>query len=201
MEVVTFHVGGPCVYAPVMIRSAKRFGYRVVMMTDDATPIPEGVDEVVRIPWDGKALMVYRLRHLMEYPRDALFVDTDVVFKRDVSEVMARDFSVALTKRGGVILDPNGVNIVESMPYNAGVMFSKDRNFWARAYRASTYLSPQGRDWYGDQIAIAHAAAHYPRLLELSCDEYNYSPSRKDEDVSGRAIVHYKGKRKPWMLE
>jgi hypothetical protein len=38
-------------------------------------------------------------------------------------------------------------------------------------------------------------------VLELSCNEFNYSPSQELEDVSGKYVVHYKGKRKKWMLE
>lgn len=31
---------------------------------------------------------------------------------------------------------------------------------------------------------------------------YNYSPARRDEDLSGKFVVHYKGEtRKKWMLQ
>lgn len=201
MEVVTFHVGSECLYAPIMIKTARRYGYTITFLTDEETPVPDGVDHVVRIPWDGKELMVYRLKHLAEFPRDACFVDTDVVFRKDVRAVMDREFSVALTRRREVILDPNGVNLTERMPFNAGVMFSKDREFWQRAYQASAMLNPAAKDWYGDQLAIAHVATGYPGLLELECSEFNHSPNSRFEDLTGRAIVHYKGRRKDWMFD
>ncbi len=199
MKVAFLHVGEDLRLPSIMAASAKRLGYALVQMTDERTPAVPGVDALARLPWDGERLMTYRLQHLAALPEPALIVDTDVVIVRDVSAVWEHEFDVALTRRAGPALDPTGVDLAEVMPYNTGVMFSRSQAFWQRCYDLCREFPPEAQRWYGDQYAVRFAAPEF-KVLELPVDPYNYSPATAAEDVSGKLIVHYKGKRKEWML-
>lgn len=199
MKVAFLHVGDDLRLPTLMAASAKRLGYALVQMTDERTSAVPGVDAVVRLPWDGERLMTYRLQHLAALAEPALIVDTDVVFVRDVRHVWEQEFDVALTRRDGPALDPNGVDLAEVMPYNTGVMFSRSQPFWQRCHELCSGFPPEVQRWYGDQYAVRFAAPEF-KVLELAVDPYNYSPGSADEDVSQRYVVHYKGPRKEWML-
>lgn len=63
-------------------------------------------------------------------------------------------------------------------------------------------LPEQERKWYGDQLAVAHVVRSGKfKVLTLPCDIFNYTPRTELDDLSDRAIVHYKGKRKEWLLK
>lgn len=182
------------------VRKAMPF-VKIVQQTDDVTPAI--VDDVVRIPWDGMKLMTYRLQHLSAMPAgDTLILDTDVWVQQDVTNVFEdRNFDVALTKRDGSIMW-RGIDIAKLMPYNTGVMFSRNPRFWQKAHAWCSKAQEEIQNWFGDQMAVKGVCDQF-NVLELPCEEFNYTPSSKDEDVSNRAIVHYKGAagRKQWMLE
>jgi hypothetical protein len=199
MRVAFLHVGADLRLPAVMAASAKRLGYALLQMTDERTPAVPGVDAVVRLPWDGERLMTYRLQHLAALESPALIVDTDVMLMRDVRAVWDREFDVALTRRTGPVLDANGVDLAEVMPFNTGVMFSRCQAFWQRCHEHCRGFPPEVQRWYGDQYAVRFAAPEF-KVLELAVDPYNYTPSSPDEDVSQRYVVHYKGERKAWML-
>lgn len=200
MNVAFLHVGDDSRCAEIMVRSVRGMGHQVLQMTDGTTPKVKGANDVKRLVMD-EPLMPYRLKHLALLPDfEWLLLDTDIVMQKDVSKVWDKEFDVALTKR----FEPvpfQGYDITRIMPYNTGVMFSRSRNFWRDAYEQCLTLDPQFWEWWGDQISVFLAARDGGyKLLELDCNEYNYSPKSQDEDVSGKAIVHYKGaNRKEWM--
>src|SRR5690348_8439919 len=113
----------------------------VIQLTDMDTPEVPGVDDVIRLPWDGTGLMRYRLQHLSALgDQKFLTCDADVIFKRPLADVWAKDFDVALTYRTRKIelkIDfrgyDKGTNLTETMPINTGVMFSKCSAFWSEA--------------------------------------------------------------------
>lgn len=198
MLVGFLHVGPDDRLPRLMVESAKRFGYELLQMTDEETPAL--VDNVVRLPWNKKHLMTYRMAHLAALDEPLCVVDTDVIFVRDVSDVWQRDFDVALTRREGPILDKNGVDVAKLYPYNTGVMFCRNPEFWRRASGICSGLSESLQTWYGDQESVKQAAPYF-RTLELDVNEWNYSP-RSPEDKPGTArILHYKGpQRKSWLI-
>ena len=58
----------------------------------------------------------------------------------------------------------------------------------------------EAHEWYGDQLAIKFISdKNQYKVLELPCDEYNYTPGSKEErkDVY---VYHFKGQRKDWMM-
>jgi hypothetical protein len=81
------------------------------------------------------------------------------------------------------------------MPINCGVMFSRSPAFW---HACLEWCSGKDVGWYADQLAVAAVWKRF-NVLRLHCDNFNYTPRSRDEDVSSRYAVHYKGKRKEWM--
>jgi hypothetical protein len=197
MKVAFLHVGKDMRLARIMAASARQFGYDLIQMTDEATDAVDRWCEVRRIPWDGKRLMTYRMRHLAGLQTPAMVVDTDIIFRKPVHDVWARDFDVALTKRE-TVLDSTGFNVASVMPYNTGVMFCREPAFWAMAWKRCAELPEQQQDWYGDQLSVAYAAPYFD-TLELPCDEWNCTPNGPEHEPDAR-IWHFKGKRKDWML-
>lgn len=199
MKVGFLHVGADIRLPEIMVCSAKGvMNCPVVQMTDDVTPRVPGVDEVIRSTWNKKELMLYRLQHLANLDGEFLILDTDIIVQRDIRKDIGK-CDAMLTRRLGPIFDKDGIDVVKEMPYNCGVMFCRNRAFWKKCLDILDGLPQEKKEWYGDQIAIRDAAPFF-NVQELPCDEYNYTPLHRAEDVSRKAIVHYKGIRKDWML-
>lgn len=169
----------------------------VTHMTDKATP---KLDADVRVEAaQNLPLMTYRMRHLAGLPAgEWVILDTDVVVQRDLAGV-ANGYDACLTRRE-VCYDRDGNNVAEWMPYNTGVMWCNSPAFWRDAYKVCGKLPERLQKWYGDQVSVrlvAESGRH--KVREVDVNPWNYSPEREDEDVSGVAVVHYKGKRKGWM--
>jgi lipopolysaccharide biosynthesis glycosyltransferase len=197
VKVGFLHVGQDDSLARIMVESARAFGYDLIHMTDEETPAIDGC-HVVRIPWDKTRLMTYRLHHLAELAEPNLCVlDTDIIIRRDLSDVWALDFDVALTRRG-VTLDTNGQDVAVAMPYNSGVMFCREPAFWAEAHMVCAGFPDKFQTWYGDQLAIKQAVTGF-ELLELDVRSWNYSPRFEGDYPEQARVLHFKGKRKDWM--
>lgn len=146
--------------------------------------------------------MTFRMMHLSELAGEWITLDTDIIVLKDLREVFNKgyDFDVALTRRYGKILDQDGIDIVAYMPYNTGVMFSRNRQFWKDAYKALLKMPESAHKWWGDQLSVRLAVeSNRYNVLELNCDEYNYSPNSEKENKDVY-VLHFKGKRKDWML-
>ncbi len=201
MIVAFLHVGADDSLARIMVESVRSvMSCRIVQMTDSASPRIEGVERQ-EMDYDGQHLMTYRMRHLSLLPDVPLVtLDTDIIVQRDLTPILDREFDVALTKRRGRIMWGE-YDMAQACPYNSGVMFSKSRLFWRDCRDLCESMPDNLQRWWGDQLAIrAGAESGKYRVLELECDEYNYTPADENEDVSSRAVVHYKGPRKQWML-
>lgn len=196
MLVGFLHVGPDDSMARLMVKSAIRLGYDLLQMTDEDSPVIEGVGRIVRLPWNKRQIMLYRMRHLALTSEPMLVVDTDILFVKDVSDVWEQDFDAILTKREGPIWDKNGQDVAKIYPYNCGVMFCRNPAFWRRAYEICQVLPDELKDWYGDQEAIKWAMRDF-NVLELPCREWNYTPPSPDKLGDAR-ILHLKGGRK-WM--
>jgi lipopolysaccharide biosynthesis glycosyltransferase len=198
---ITFmQVGSDTQLANLMVASVRKAmpDARIIQLSDMDSPEVQGIDEVIRKPYSGY-LMTFRLIHLAALRGEWITLDTDIIVKKDIREVFSKPFDVALTKRTNKILDANGVNIVEIMPYNAGVMFSRNHIFWEQALESLMRMPESAHKWYGDQLAIrVMVDSDHFNLLELDCNTYNYTPSDADErkDVH---VYHFKGNRKDWM--
>ncbi len=206
ISVCFLHVGPDHAIPSFMVASVKAAmpDAEVVQMTDQATPPVPGVDSVLRHEWDGRKLMIYRLAHLAALERPAcVILDTDVIVQRSLAPVFERPFDVALTVRHEAVktLDKTQ-NLTPEMPYNTGVMFSREPRFWKAALERCRALPGKQHDWWGDQLSVKQVAdSGQFNVVELPCEVYNYSPSTENEDVSERHVVHYKGARKLWMKQ
>lgn len=200
------HIGKISKVAQIMVASVKKAmpAARIVQMTDTDTKPVTGVDDVIRKRYDGKFPMPYRLLHLKDFPEtDAIFLDTDVVVQKDLSPVFESEFDIGLTVRDEPVVDPEGIDITITMPYNTGVMFSRPsgRPFWEAAYRHCLAFSDYEKEWWGDQLSVkAVADTTTLKLKTFPCSLYNYTPEKSGQDLGEKFVVHYKGARKEWML-
>lgn len=201
-RVASFLLVGNQPWCERMVRSVKTVtGYRIVQMSDLETSKVNGVDEVVRIGKDME-LMPFRLLHLASYPHDEMLIlDTDILLRKPVEDVWARDFEIALCHREESKLTIQGTDfdVAKMMPFNTGVMFSRSQEFWAHC---AVWLSEQpleNQKWWGDQMAVAQMAPKF-RTLVLPSQEFNWTPKSADDQSDAR-VWHYKGtNRKEWML-
>jgi len=206
ISVCFLHVGPHHAIPSFMVASVKAAmpGAEIVQMTDQVTaPVP-GVDSVVRHEWDGAKLMIFRIAHLAALERAAcVILDTDVIVQRSLAPVFEQAFDVALTVRHEPVKTFDKTrDLAAEMPYNTGVMFSREPRFWKAALECCRGLPEKQHDWWGDQVSVkAVADSGQFNVLELPCDVYNYSPSTESEDVGARHVVHYKGARKVWMKQ
>ena len=194
MRVAFLHARQNPIFAEIMIRSVRKHmpGIEILQLTDDDTPAIDGCT-VIRKTW-MKNPMVFKMSHLADLSGETIILDTDVIVQADLREVFEYPFDVALTKRKGPILDSNGVDVTKLMPYNCGVMWSRNPAFW----KACVDWCAPDVGWYADQMAVANVSPMWETYV-LDAEVWNYTPSSKHEDVSTKKAVHYKGLRKEWM--
>jgi lipopolysaccharide biosynthesis glycosyltransferase len=200
-KVVFLHVGDDNKLPELMVKSVLKAmpGVEIVQLTDLHTKQVKGASSVVRKPFNGY-LMTFRMEHLADLTGNWITFDTDIIVNDDLSHVFDTYFDVALTKRYGKILDERGKDIVQMMPYNTGVMFSRNPQFWKEAYRLLLKMPESAHKWWGDQLSVRLVAdSKKYKMLELPCDTYNYSPKNLD-DHKQCLVLHFKGARKEWIL-
>jgi hypothetical protein len=211
---VGFYYAGPAGtdhvrLAQLLIASVRRTmpGVGIVQFTAPASARVPGVDHVEVEP--AAPIALARLRAYAQCFGDWLLVDTDVIVQQDVRPIFEREstdpwpwFDVAVADRSGSLRPKEiGSKFMTRMPYNAGAVFSRTAAFWQAAVERLERLSPKAQAWMGDQQAMCDVIAGATFRVRLLPSRYNYSPHRRDEDVSGQAILHFKGPRKAWLLE
>jgi hypothetical protein len=174
---------------------------RLTHFTDLVTAPIVGVDDVLRRPM--LPIAHARIDAYAAVEGDWLFLDTDVIVQENVSDVFRQSFDVAVSDRVGTLRDVDyGTKFMALMPYNSGVMFSRCQAFWRAALQAVDGYSPKRKVWMGDQQALCDVIASGRFAVAVLPSRFNYPPHRHDEDVSDKAILHFKGKtRKSWMLQ
>jgi hypothetical protein len=186
-----------------LIQSVRRAMPRaaIVHLTDEATMPMAGVDEVRRRAGGPIALACLEA-YAHAGPGPWLFVDTDVIVQRDVSSVFEEPFDIAVADRVGTLRPKEqGTKFMARMPHNKGAVFSRSSAFWFDAAALLRTMSEVRQDWMGDQVAMNLTIAAGRYRVRVLPSRYNYPPHRRDEDVSDKAILHFKGARKAWMLE
>lgn len=175
-------------------------GAVIYQLTDFDTPCVAPVDVILRSKMNVP-MMSFKLSMVQQLPEPMIIIDTDMIVQNDLSHIFNSDFDVALTKRyRDVAFRESGKSINDLMPYNAGIMFSKNRDFWKDCHEACLRMSPEQQKWWGEQLALAEVVktGKY-KVLELPGETYNYSPDSPEDDTSDKACIHYKGERKLWM--
>lgn len=139
------------------------------------------------------------LRLMMAIDGDLISLDYDIIVQDDLTHVFDASFDVAFTSRPQ---DDKTVSKSLKASYNMGVVFSRSPEFWRRA-RELYMIQPDRDGWLASQSLVSQIAVFLSdrfNVKEIPGEIYNYSPSARDEDVSMRKIVHYKGNRKYWMI-
>lgn len=206
MKVGCFHVSRGVTpherLARILIASVRQWmpTVPIVHFTDTATRALTGVDEVRRRPAGPIALGCLDA-YAAAGEGDWLFVDTDVVIQRDVRWIFDRSFDLAVASREGTLLEKEvGTTFMASMPHNKGAVFSRSPAFWRAAAAHLRTLSAKRQEWMGDQVAMNAVIASGAFTIEILDPRYNWPPKHAD-DVRDKAILHYKGKRKAWILD
>jgi len=174
----------------------------IVQFTDDQSPEVKGVDDIHRIGGD-LPMAIRRMTHHSRVSGEWLFVDTDVVIKKDVRKVFLDDFDIALTDREGTITNEH--KYAQVMPYNIGVVFSRSPNFWKFVVDTLKTVPPNFQHWEGDQRVICEMmklGLHRKYGFNVKIipgRQYNYPP--KSEDDTDASILHYKGNRKKYLFK
>lgn len=197
------------VLADMMLRSVRKHmpSVEVVQLTDEKSPAVYGVNEVRRLPDAPRD--VQRVEHLCRCEGDWVFVDTDVLFQRDVSGVFdyhwtARDWDIGLCDRDGCLVEgEDELEFIKATPYNLGVIFSRSRAFWRATKEKLLAMSPERQDWLGIQFGACEVIADgWHGLYILPGKFYNYAPHDTKDEAKDASIVHYKGPfRKRMMLD
>jgi len=195
-------------------REASDGKLNIIQLSDRTTQVLPTADAIMRSDVRESELIYSKHRlyaaYMREASHDVVILDTDIVVQEDLAGVFG-DWDIGLTLR-----DPSD-RLRQVMPFNEGVIFcratSAARRFWGAVLHTYRQLPVALRRWSGGQVSLGILLRRYlePQdgdLLEvhgiriklLPKDIYNYAPQREDEDLSGRAIVHYHGGRKQWML-
>jgi hypothetical protein len=237
LDIVSFHVDlprapsgihGQIDYASVLALSFESARLRAphartLLLTDEATRVPEGIDEVVREPIDRNRLMYERMRVQSRFlqrrdpGRATVFTDSDVVVNLDPAPIFAEDFDVGLTWRTGL----------PDAPFNGGMIFvapgEAGARFFAEAIRCYDALAddaarkavfPQDlRAWWGDQFALAAMVGYREfgertgegirvngvRVRFFPCETHNFTMEGGNHEVAAlrrKYFIHFKGNRK-----
>lgn len=205
MTVGFFHVGPA---GSVHVRLAERLvasvrrvmpNVPIVQMTDSETPAIAGVFHVERR--EPRPIAIGTLEHFAACDGDWLLVDTDVIVQADVRHIFRHPFDIAVATREGTLRRREvGKKFMDRMPFNKGAVFSRSPAFWAAA--ADLRLqSEKAQAWMGDQQSMNTIIRSGAFKVITLPSGYNYPPLTAREDVSRHQILHYKGDRKPWMLE
>lgn len=176
-------------------------GVPVAHFTDLTTAPVKGADVVLRR--NVLPIATARVDAYASVSGEWLFIDSDVIVQVDVRRVFDQVFDVALADRRGTLRpeDAEG-KCVTAMPYNSGVIFSRSPAFWQAALVRIAELSVKRQGWMGDQQAMCDVIASGAFDIKVLPSTYNYPPHRHDENVSDKAILHFKGRsRKDWMLD
>jgi hypothetical protein len=185
--------------ARVMCESVRKAmpGVRIHQLTDLGTPSLTFVDAVQRV--DLTDLIDFRFQHLARFPEDMICLDYDCIVQRDIGAVFDQPFDLAFTRRPKADRTASQ-GAAAAMPHNLGVIFQRTsgKAFWSEM---SEEWTKGEYNWLAGQMLVSQKIAKGDfNILELPGEYYNYTPSKPDEDLRARAVVHYKGNRKHWMV-
>jgi len=192
----------PYALADRMIASVRATmpAYTITQLTDLTSPPCDGIDDLRRLP--PGPMLERRIEHYsLCTAADWLLLDTDVELRADVSSVFPpHPFDVALADRNWPHL-PQGDAVMHTMPFNTGVVFSRNPAFWLDVLAVWRAYPPEARDWMSEQRAVYHVVRTGRYLVQILPGQiYNYPPASPEDSCIGAKIVHHKGPRKDWWL-
>ena len=175
----------------------------ILMVTDDATPPIKGVHKIFRVD-RNVPLMTWRMKvHQMAHQmaEEILFLEPDVrIVDANLMEVFdKKDFDVAITGREIDVMW-EGEMISKTCPYTLGATFSRSAEFWRECKLACQKLDAKDQEWIGDMKALAEVVnSGNFKVKVLDGSVYNHVPNDPHEAQTAK-VLHYKGKRKDWLL-
>jgi hypothetical protein len=189
-------------HAALLVREVRQVmpSARIVQLTDQRTDRLPGVDDVRRC--EHGPMLQRRMEHYAACDGEWLLVDTDVSVRKDVTDVFEHGgFDVALTDRDWPH-DPQTADMLRTMPFNTGVVFSRTPEFWRDVLRVWLGYEESARDWMSEQRAVyAVVRSGRYRVKILPGAIYNNPPATEADEHPDAALVHYKGPRKAWMTK
>lgn len=157
---------------------------------------------IVKLPDAGGPLALAVLQAYASVTGEWLFLDTDTIVQRDVRHVFDEAFDIAVADRAGTLTEADrSGTALQAMPFNKGAVFSRSQLFWDHSLAVLQAMSLSRQAWMGDQIGMNLTISGGKFLVKILPNSYNYPPQSAQEDVSDKHVLHYKGRRKAWMLE
>jgi hypothetical protein len=215
-NIVFLHSGKDPHQPSLMVRSFRKHNpeFRIVQVSDADSPAVNGVDEVVRHANTERQLMLLRMRCFAAMPVDepTWFFDTDMLCVRPL-ELAVPDTGVAVCQRefareaifnhqfGGMDLSEYaGRALGWVYPYVACATYVHKSEFWRDCLAELEGLDPKFHHWYGDQEAIRNVVKSQRHDVQM-LRESLYACLPEHSSPLPPFVFHYKGQRKPLMLE
>lgn len=210
IDVGIFHIGERNENINLAASSARRMGYNPVLLTDTKTEtdIPAFRKDV------SGELMVKNVSLQLEYLRTSgnpvLFIDSDVLIFRDISDVFVKMMDYGCTL-GLTWRDK------KQFPINYGVIFALPGSAPIFEFLLGNVKkqTEDRRRWYGNQFAVLELFTEEQKrkigrfevlnhelgnVLMLPGRKYNFSPE-STRKITDQFVVHFKGGRKSFLRE
>lgn len=169
--------------------SCRRFGLRHVVISDDPRPAPL---ETARFDLPDnlmQAILEGQRQFLAATAGPVLLVGADCLLARDPRPV--RRDGVEMTVTIGPFSD---------CPMNTGAIWCADGPRCVPVWQAALDRGP--RHWGEDQIALYAAIKDSGlRYCEVCAEDHNWAPSGPEDDAGMPTVVHFRGRRKAFMVE
>jgi hypothetical protein len=208
----------------MMFASAERAHRNIIrtILTDSTSDLSYLQCEAVRVEQEVRPHALMRDRAAAQaryfdtygFDKPVVLLDSDVLLFRSLAPVFEFDFDIAVTwrKRDEMPIN-NGLIVVNNKrPHIVRQFFRRYVEIFDERYLADA-------DWYGDQMALQDVVgcrredfsdyrivdASGCKVLLLPCSEYNFTPGKNLRKLAWpstrRAVYHFKGRRKPQMVE
>lgn len=212
---VFFHVGDDIAMPQAMVASLRAHnpGAEIIQVTDDTTPVLDGVTWSVVTEGDRAHLMEWRTRGFAELglPDTAMYLDTDMIVHKPIHpDDLLGDAHIAVCRRHfgrAGIFNPSqrgqdyseyaGKTMDEVYPYLGCCTITASSAAWEELTDLYAELPPKYHVWYGDQEVLREYVQSLPATWVEYLPESHYAclPEYLPQ-FPHPAIVHYKGKRK-----
>ena len=200
-----------------------------VVMTDEPDLQIEGVEMVRVKPGMPlrKAIIEAQQAVLWERRTPVWFIDNDTLLTKPLPELWEEQIVLTWRDKIGGIADlyPREDKFTELMPYNGGLVgvMPGRETFEAFVWMRERLrrMQPDMHAWYGDQVVLSILGGTPPKegeslerreipwhltepsgtvlVRKIPCEIWNYTPMSADEDVSERAMLHFKHKNRYLM--
>lgn len=187
--------------ARIMIESVRRHMPNAVVsqLTNRTSKALDEVDEVRRVDGNGYGFLLWQ--HMRSVPEPFIRLDYDMVLQESLEHTLVGDeeFDIALNEQTDTRALSSEYGAKYPIAGSVWVGKRKAREF-ADHFRG-VHLALELDDWLGLVPAVNEAVTSPEfKVKILAGERYNYIPKDRDDKPAGMSILHYKGRRKRWML-